>query len=74
LKFNFGNLLFFLFLKLFETVSKAHSDFRSKLVPVKGDLSEPDLGLSLEERQMLVENVNVVFHSAATIKFDEPIK
>ena len=46
----------------------------SKLFPVKGDVGLPDLGLSHEDRTMLMQRVNIVFHSAATVRFDEPIK
>lgn len=45
-----------------------------KLVPVKGDVGLPELGLSLEDRTLLMQRVNIVFHSAATVRFDEPIK
>ena len=33
---------------------------------MKGDISLPDLGLSQEDRNLLLEKVNVVFHVAAT--------
>lgn len=46
----------------------------NKIYPVKGDVSLPNLGLSSEDRNMLVQRVNIVFHSAATVKFDEPLK
>ncbi|XP_014209655.1 putative fatty acyl-CoA reductase CG5065 [Copidosoma floridanum] len=45
-----------------------------KLRPVKGDVGLPELGLSLEDRHMLMQRVSLVFHSAATVRFDEPIK
>ena len=45
----------------------------SKVHPVEGDVSLPDLGLSPADRTMLVENVNIVFHVAATVKFNEPL-
>ncbi|XP_023287990.1 putative fatty acyl-CoA reductase CG5065 isoform X2 [Orussus abietinus] len=45
-----------------------------KIVPIKGDVSQPDLGLSTEDRVMLIQRVNIVFHSAATVRFDEPLK
>ena len=46
-----------------------------KVVPVEGDLTEENLGISEADEAMLVQsNVGVVFHSAATIRFDEPIK
>ena len=35
---------------------------------------EPNLGISQSDREMLVKNINVVFHSAATVRFDEPLK
>lgn len=34
----------------------------------------PDLGISTRDRRRLVEDVNVAFHSAATIKFNENLK
>ncbi|XP_031784422.1 fatty acyl-CoA reductase 1 [Nasonia vitripennis] len=46
----------------------------SKLFPIKGDVGMPELGLSLEDRTMLMQRVNIVFHSAATVRFNEPIK
>ena len=45
----------------------------SKVHPVEGDVSLPDLGLSPADRTMLVENVNIVFHVAATVTFNEPL-
>jgi len=45
-----------------------------KVVAVAGDMTKPGLGLSKEDRQMLIDNVSVVFHSAATVKFHGPMK
>jgi len=45
-----------------------------KLVPIAGDITEPDLGLSEEDKQLIVQNVSVVFHLAATVRFDAPIR
>ncbi|VVC29754.1 Male sterility, NAD-binding,NAD(P)-binding domain,Forkhead-associated (FHA) domain,Fatty acyl-CoA [Cinara cedri] len=45
-----------------------------KLVPVLGDLSEIRLKLSDDDYNTLAENVSIVFHVAATIRFNEPIK
>lgn len=59
---------------VFDTIrAKAPSTF-NKIYPIKGDVSLPNLGLSPEDRNMLVERVTIVFHSAATVKFDEPLK
>lgn len=49
-------------------------DLEQKVIPVLGDLSEIRLGLSNDDYNMLVKNVSIVFHVAATVRFDEPIK
>ncbi|XP_045457933.1 putative fatty acyl-CoA reductase CG8306 [Melitaea cinxia] len=59
------------FEKLLETESK---DIFKKLVPVAGDVGSENLGLNTEDRQMLIDNVNVVIHSAATLDFEESLK
>lgn len=59
-----------MFEKLRETVPK----LRHKIVTIAGDCSSAGLGLSLLDRQTLVSNINIVFHAAATIKFDEILK
>ena len=41
---------------------------------MRGDLSLPDLGLSREDRNLLLEKVNIVFHAAATVIFNEPLQ
>lgn len=51
------------------------SDFLNrKCKAVAGDVSEFNLGLSEENRKMLSENVQLIYHCAATIRFDEPLK
>lgn len=60
--------------KLFERVKEKMPDYQNKLVPIEGDLAEPELGISQTDQQLLAENVNIVFHSAATVRFDEPMK
>ena len=49
-------------------------EIRAKLVAVEGDLEQPGLGISADVRARLVQHVNVIFHSAATVRFDEPLK
>ena len=46
----------------------------AKLIPITGDILEPSLGLSKEDIKTVTENVSIVFHSAATVRFDEPIE
>lgn len=42
-----------------------------KISALSGDCSQIDLGLSADDRTMLIKEVNVIFHSAATVRFDE---
>ncbi|KAF6208260.1 hypothetical protein GE061_016713, partial [Apolygus lucorum] len=53
-----------------ELVKSKGADVFSKLVIVGGDVGEENLGLSSADRQTLVDNVHVVFHSAATLDFE----
>ncbi|XP_063697146.1 putative fatty acyl-CoA reductase CG8306 [Culicoides brevitarsis] len=46
----------------------------TKLEAVAGDVGQENLGLSNSDRQKLVENVNVVIHSAATLDFNETLR
>lgn len=46
----------------------------SKLTVVSGDMGSVGLGLSSHDAQVLVDNVNLVFHVAATVKFNEDMK
>lgn len=67
------NIQLYLF-QLFKELIRQNPKFMSKIFVVPGDCSLPDLGLSPEHRQLLSEKVNVVFHGAATVRFDENLK
>uniref|UniRef100_A0AAQ4QS74 Fatty acyl-CoA reductase n=1 Tax=Gasterosteus aculeatus aculeatus TaxID=481459 RepID=A0AAQ4QS74_GASAC len=60
--------------KLFERLQEEHPGFAEKIVAVSSDLTQPELDLSKEDQSILADNVNVVFHCAATIRFNEPLK
>ncbi|XP_041970807.1 putative fatty acyl-CoA reductase CG8306 [Aricia agestis] len=46
----------------------------NKLVPIAGDVGSDDLAISPADRQVLIDNVNVVIHSAATLDFEENLR
>lgn len=46
----------------------------SKIVPIEGDVGLEHLGISAKDRETLIDNVNVVFHSAATLDFFQSLK
>jgi predicted solute-binding protein len=41
---------------------------------IEGDILMPNLGISVQDREMLIEKVNIVFHMAASVRFDLPLK
>lgn len=55
-------------------LEQTSEDIFNKLVPVAGDVGEENLGLSAADRQMLINNVNIVIHSAATLDFQAALK
>jgi len=59
--------------KVFDRLRIEKPDFMNKIKMIEGDLEQPSLGLSTEDSDWLIENVNFIFHCAATIKFNETI-
>lgn len=62
--------------QLFDLLKK-RMDFKaiiSKIRVIEGDVAKENLGISNEDRRLIVENVNFIYHCAATIRFDEPLK
>lgn len=53
---------------------RAESKFKHRLVAIAGDCSLPGLGLNEDEKQLLISQVHIVFHCAATVRFDENLK
>uniref|UniRef100_A0A182I9E9 Fatty acyl-CoA reductase n=1 Tax=Anopheles arabiensis TaxID=7173 RepID=A0A182I9E9_ANOAR len=58
---------------VFERIRSKTPQLLAKLVCVGGDISLPLLGLSDQDRHTLVERVQVVFHVAATVRFNEAL-
>jgi len=59
--------------KIFEGLRETSPVVLSKVMAVAGDITEASLGLASQDIRMLAEEVNIVFHSAATVKFDEEL-
>lgn len=60
--------------QLFDRLREEQPDFAEKIVAVNSDLTQPDLDLSTKDQETLTGCVNMVFHCAATIRFNEPLK
>ncbi|XP_015432153.1 PREDICTED: putative fatty acyl-CoA reductase CG5065 [Dufourea novaeangliae] len=61
---------------LFEKVKKQRglTELHKAVTVVNGDVSLLDLGLSAEDKKVLCENINIIYHGAATVRFDELLK
>lgn len=60
--------------KIFERIREKTPDVMSKLVFVAGDINEPNIGLDEKDSKILQETVHIVFHVAATVRFNEPLQ
>ncbi|KAH8413775.1 hypothetical protein KR222_007980, partial [Zaprionus bogoriensis] len=58
---------------LFQMLLKSNPNALDRVVAIAGDCKEPDLGVSLEDRKLLTEEVQLVIHGAATVSFVEPL-
>lgn len=60
-------------MQLFKRLKHETPKFYHKVSVVNGNLEAPGLGLCPEDRQKIEDEVNIIFHSAATVRFDEKI-
>ncbi|TWW64778.1 Fatty acyl-CoA reductase 1 [Takifugu flavidus] len=59
---------------LFDRVREDDPDFHRKIIPISSELTQPGLAISPQDGERLASCINIVFHCAATIRFDEPLK
>ena len=59
--------------QLFEKVKalRGIEALRKKVTIISGDVANPGLGISPEDRKLLCEKINIVYHAAATVRFVE---
>ncbi|XP_052738948.1 fatty acyl-CoA reductase 1 [Bicyclus anynana] len=48
--------------------------FESKTCYVEGDCSEIGLGLSDEDRSLIISRTHIIYHAAASVRFDDSLK
>lgn len=59
--------------QIFDRIRNDHPERLNKIIFIAGDLSEANLGVSVADMNLLKETVNIVFHSAAAVRFDQVI-
>ncbi|RWS29833.1 putative fatty acyl-CoA reductase-like isoform X2 [Leptotrombidium deliense] len=60
--------------KIFDRIKEENAKAINKVIAISGDISSPGLGICENDVNTLVKEVSIVFHSAATVKFDEALK
>lgn len=66
--------MFLCYFQLYDTLRQEDPDVFKKIIPIAGDITLPYLGISDDDQKILVDEVSIVIHSAATVKFDEKLK
>lgn len=58
----------------FDRIRRIQPKLLEKVKVIKGDTTFDDLAISASDLEILKKDVSIVVHSAATIRFDEPLK
>uniref|UniRef100_A0A8C6Y390 Fatty acyl-CoA reductase n=1 Tax=Naja naja TaxID=35670 RepID=A0A8C6Y390_NAJNA len=59
--------------KVFDRVREEWPNFHKKIKPISAELTQPNLAIPSKDMEELLSEVNVIFHCAATVRFDEPL-
>ncbi|KAF9807749.1 hypothetical protein SFRURICE_009319, partial [Spodoptera frugiperda] len=59
---------------VFDMVREKNPSGFKKLRIINGDITEPGLGISEEDVKLLQKECNIIFHSAACVRFDQKLK
>ncbi|XP_007941384.1 fatty acyl-CoA reductase 2 [Orycteropus afer afer] len=60
--------------KLFEKVKEVCPNVHKKIRAIYADLDQNDLAISKEDMQELLSYTNIIFHCAATVRFDDHLR
>ncbi|XP_036905919.1 fatty acyl-CoA reductase 1 isoform X2 [Sturnira hondurensis] len=60
--------------KLFDRLRDENPDFREKIIAINSELTQPKLALSEEDKEIIIESTNIIFHCAATVRFNENLR
>ncbi|XP_015930044.1 fatty acyl-CoA reductase 1 [Parasteatoda tepidariorum] len=60
--------------ELFKKLKEVFPNFPKKVTYIEGDLQKERLGISDADFKLLQDNVSIVFHSAARVQFNDPLR
>jgi len=61
-------------IQLFDVLRSQRPTSFDKIIPILGDISTENLGLLPADREILIDRVSIIFHIAASVRFDEGLK
>jgi alcohol-forming fatty acyl-CoA reductase len=59
--------------QLFNRIHKEKPDVLKKIIPIYGDITIKDMGMSNDDLTQVINETTIVFHMAASVNFEEPI-
>lgn len=59
---------------MFQRIRKQKPQMMKKVVTLNGDVSVENLGLNKEQSEILMNEIDIVFHFAATLKLEAKLK
>ncbi|GJQ79753.1 hypothetical protein Trydic_g23230 [Trypoxylus dichotomus] len=59
---------------LFNQIRNINPNFTEKVFYIRGECSRRDLGLNMNDKQMLIDEINCIFHCAGLMNFDEKLR
>ncbi|CAH1983492.1 unnamed protein product [Acanthoscelides obtectus] len=60
--------------KLFDIVKEQNPKALDKVKCIAGDTTELKLGISDEDERLITSKVNIIYHGAASVRFDDPLR
>jgi len=62
-----------LFTTLFQKNPEMKEGWKTKVAPIVGDLTIKKLGISPEDKAIIIEEVDIIINSATSTNFDDPL-
>lgn len=61
-------------MQVFEKLAAIDPEYMKRIRVIDGNLLDLNVGISANDQQSIIENVQIVIHSAADVRFDEPLR
>ncbi|KAI4504257.1 hypothetical protein M0802_000728 [Mischocyttarus mexicanus] len=61
-------------LPLFDKLNEMNPSAIKKVIPISGDIKEKNLGIDPADRQVIIDNVSILIHNAASVRFDDSLQ